>query len=69
MLEDCGAKVLLTQAPLTDRLGLPGVPAVTLDGEAAFGHFPTTPPHSGVTADDLAYVIYTSGTTGGPRGR
>ena len=68
MVEDSGAKVLLSDAATAGALpptAVPnGVPGVSLDdlgpGDA------TTPVEIG--ADDLAYVIYTSGSTGRPKG-
>ena len=69
ILEDAGAKVLLTQQAL--RADLPvlaaDVQVVDLDGEAwtqcRQDHPPTRP-----APCDLAYVIYTSGSTGRPKG-
>ncbi|WP_155985395.1 AMP-binding protein, partial [Paenibacillus maysiensis] len=76
MLEDSGAKVLLTQTPLRERaeawlgeeeLALAAV--LYLDDETSYSEertnadsFHEAPP------EDLAYVIYTSGTTGKPKG-
>jgi amino acid adenylation domain-containing protein len=67
MLEDSGAKVLLTRS---SSLGsLPGQRARVLCVEAADGTAPDPgdPARAG-DADELAYVIYTSGSTGRPKG-
>nr|WP_280922048.1 non-ribosomal peptide synthetase [Paenibacillus sp. PvR133] len=76
MLEDSGAKVLLTQTPLRERAGawlgeeeLALAAVLYLDDETSYSE-------EGTNADsfhearpeDLAYVIYTSGTTGKPKG-
>ncbi|KAA8787887.1 AMP-binding protein, partial [Paenibacillus amylolyticus] len=82
MLEDSGAKVLLTQTPLRERaeawlgeeeLAL-GV-VLYLDDEASYSEERLNVPISSDVNDfhearpeDLAYVIYTSGTTGQPKG-
>ncbi|WP_240037057.1 amino acid adenylation domain-containing protein [Paenibacillus amylolyticus] len=82
MLEDSGAKVLLTQKPLRERaeawldeeeLALAAV--VYLDDEATYSEERANAPMSSGMDDfhearpeDLAYVIYTSGTTGQPKG-
>src|SRR6185369_16288426 len=64
MLDDAGAPVLLTQAPLRDRLPAGTAQVLLIDGEAedvaATGAEPT--------AENLAYVIFTSGSTGRPKG-
>lgn len=66
MLEDSGARLLLTQRALAPRLPRDGVTQLVLDGD----HEPSTEPlpERACTVDDLAYVIYTSGSTGRPKG-
>ncbi|WP_164021812.1 non-ribosomal peptide synthetase, partial [Pyxidicoccus trucidator] len=69
MLEDSGARALVTQQPLLGRFSRPPVRVVLLDAqreelEAESG----APVHSGATARNTAYVIYTSGSTGQPKG-
>ncbi|HWW51435.1 MAG TPA: amino acid adenylation domain-containing protein, partial [Verrucomicrobiae bacterium] len=68
MLEDAGAKILLTQSSLLSRLPPGSAQAVCLDNldwstlEApAHQECPVRP-------ENLAYVIYTSGSTGRPKG-
>ncbi len=66
VLEDSGARLLLTRERLRGRLPEPGVEVVVLDGDDA-------PPGAGTdphapSPGDLAYVIYTSGSTGRPKG-
>ncbi len=69
MLEDTGAPLVLTQAPLVEKLPKHDARVVLLDrDEAAWSGldadnlaFPTRP-------DQLAYVIHTSGSTGKPKG-
>ncbi|TCP54485.1 amino acid adenylation domain-containing protein [Tumebacillus sp. BK434] len=69
MLEDSGAKILLTQAHLAEQLPKHSVRQILLDAdwaqiavESAANPAPAAGPHS------LAYVIYTSGSTGKPKG-
>ncbi|ALP37431.1 hypothetical protein ASL14_15810 [Paenibacillus sp. IHB B 3084] len=81
MLEDSGAKVLLTQTPLRERaeawlgeeeLALAAV--LYLDDEASYSDERANAPLEAddhlheYRPEDLAYVIYTSGTTGKPKG-
>ncbi len=68
MLQDSGARVVLTLGRLMERLP-------EFDGEVVRMDVPgeTPLPHQGggehyVSPDNLAYVIYTSGTTGRPKG-
>ncbi|MBY0083518.1 AMP-binding protein, partial [Paenibacillus polymyxa] len=67
MLDDSGAKLLLTQSHLVDKVAFDGHMLV-LDGEQTVYHEDGSnlEPESG--PNDLAYVIYTSGTTGQPKG-
>jgi amino acid adenylation domain-containing protein len=69
MIEDAGARLVLTQSDMADALapGACGAPTVLADGPA-LASFPSTNPESTATADDLMYVIYTSGSTGRPKG-
>jgi amino acid adenylation domain-containing protein/non-ribosomal peptide synthase protein (TIGR01720 family) len=70
MLEDSGARILLTQERLADSLPVPRGVAIlcvdTLWPEIAVESADS--PVSGVTAENLCYVIYTSGSTGRPKG-
>ncbi|MBW3569847.1 MAG: amino acid adenylation domain-containing protein, partial [Gemmatimonadetes bacterium] len=68
-LQDCGARVLLTQRPLRDRVP-PGADAavVWLEDDAAWADAPAAAPSRGVLAEHAAYVVYTSGSTGTPKG-
>ncbi len=69
MLQDSGAKVLVTQDWLVDRLPVATPAVVFLDSaRAQLERQPATLPVSDVTAEHLAYVIYTSGSTGRPKG-
>jgi amino acid adenylation domain-containing protein/non-ribosomal peptide synthase protein (TIGR01720 family) len=70
MIADAAPRVLLTSAPLAERLpaGME-MPVLLLDvsgPEPAIAGAPLTRP--GARLDDLAYVIYTSGSTGRPKG-
>jgi len=72
MLEDCGARVLLTQSSLAADLAsmnVVGCAVVKIDSDweliAAQSEKNVS---SGVSAENLAYVIYTSGSTGKPKG-
>jgi amino acid adenylation domain-containing protein len=67
LLEDSGAKLVLTTPALSDALPADGPPVLHVDA-AAFVDEPATPPESGVEPRNLAYVIYTSGSTGRPKG-
>ncbi|HEX8189579.1 MAG TPA: amino acid adenylation domain-containing protein, partial [Pyrinomonadaceae bacterium] len=69
MLEDSGARVLLTQERLLDSAPDFGGPLLCLDRDAdAFGGLPATDPAPSAVAANAAYVIYTSGSTGRPKG-
>ncbi|HYH82869.1 MAG TPA: condensation domain-containing protein, partial [Longimicrobium sp.] len=70
VLEDSGARVLLTTAALRERLeeGVRGA-VVCLDGDApAIDAEPDGRPECAAGPGNLAYVIYTSGSTGRPKG-
>src|SRR5580693_3002438 len=73
MLGDAGARVLVTQAALLDRLALANAGAraavVRLDADAAaIAAQPTRAPLLALDPHHPAYVIYTSGSTGMPKG-
>ncbi|MGG1642432.1 non-ribosomal peptide synthase/polyketide synthase [Paenibacillus sp. NRS-1782] len=66
MLEDSGAKLLLTQAHLEKRASFAG-DIINLDEAASYKEdISNLQPAAG--PEHLAYVIYTSGTTGKPKG-
>ncbi|HSL47729.1 MAG TPA: amino acid adenylation domain-containing protein, partial [Candidatus Deferrimicrobiaceae bacterium] len=66
MLEDAGARLLITDTTLADRL--PDHARVCLDAEAdAIARRPAPPPAHGLDPRNPAYVIYTSGSTGRPK--
>lgn len=68
ILEDSGAKILLTQKHLAESLPLlPGVDIIAIDDDKIYGG-DTSNLQEGNSPKDLAYVIYTSGTTGKPKG-
>ncbi|PAC76391.1 non-ribosomal peptide synthetase, partial [Bacillus velezensis] len=72
ILQDSGAKLLLTQ----EALGVPesyNGETILLDGSRSILSLPLDEndeanPQTETTADHLAYMIYTSGTTGQPKG-
>ena len=65
MLEDSGARVLVTQQALASSLGTDGLRVVCVDGDwGPPGHNEARP----ATPRALAYIIYTSGSTGKPKG-
>nr|WP_256703699.1 non-ribosomal peptide synthetase [Paenibacillus peoriae] len=67
MLDDSGAKLLLTQNHLVDKVTFDGRMLV-LDGTQDVYHEDHSNLESLSGPNDLAYVIYTSGTTGQPKG-
>ncbi|WP_266168880.1 non-ribosomal peptide synthetase [Dyella subtropica] len=69
MLDDTGARLVVTQHDLLGRLPAAHPPSVCLDADAvAIAAQPQTCPQSGVGPGHAAYVIYTSGSTGRPKG-
>ncbi|SDY56872.1 amino acid adenylation domain-containing protein [Lysobacter sp. yr284] len=69
MLEDCGARLLLTQAELCAHAQPPGREVLRLDREwERVRREAAAAPPRGFAAGALAYVIYTSGSTGQPKG-
>ncbi|WP_270168683.1 non-ribosomal peptide synthetase [Paenibacillus sp. SYP-B4298] len=66
MLEDSGAKLLLVQSRLRDRVAFEGK-LITVDDEQAYAEDRSNL-EPVVGPNHLAYVIYTSGTTGKPKG-
>jgi amino acid adenylation domain-containing protein/non-ribosomal peptide synthase protein (TIGR01720 family) len=69
MLDDCGARVLVTSSEI--ERGLPGRDAAVVlidSGREAIEAHADTDPETTVSPDHLAYVIYTSGSTGTPKG-
>ncbi|WP_039275291.1 condensation domain-containing protein, partial [Paenibacillus polymyxa] len=67
MLDDSGAKLLLTQSHLVDKAVIDGQ-VLVLDGAQTVYHEDGSNLEPGSGPNDLAYVIYTSGTTGQPKG-
>ncbi|MCP3062578.1 non-ribosomal peptide synthase/polyketide synthase [Myxococcus sp. K38C18041901] len=70
LLEDSGAEMLLTQAPLLERYPeAHRARALCLDTEKeSLSRESTEAPVTGVHSGHLAYVLYTSGSTGQPKG-
>lgn len=67
MLEDSGARWLLTQRHLEAQLPQHGAQVVLVEDPVATSSAPTSPT-PGATPTNLAYVIFTSGSTGRPKG-
>ena len=69
MLEDSGARVVLTQQRCLGQIPPGHAPTICLDRDAAiFEHLDPSPLPSVTRPGHLAYVIYTSGSTGRPKG-
>ena len=70
MLDDAGARVLLTQSALLERLPPDRARIVLVDADAAaIAAEPATAPAIALDPANPAYVIYTSGSTGTPKAR
>jgi natural product biosynthesis luciferase-like monooxygenase protein len=67
MIEDSGARVVLTQRALLDELPAKPEKVLCVEDDAVSGA-PAARPRTGVAPQNLAYVIYTSGSTGRPKG-
>ena len=74
ILEDSGAKVLISEASMAEGTAvlqsqLDGLAVIEVEelGQADDSQAPELPP-AGQTGEDLALIIYTSGTTGKPKG-
>ncbi|MEU3026955.1 amino acid adenylation domain-containing protein [Streptomyces incarnatus] len=69
MLQDSGARLVVSQQKLRDRLPETGATLVDLTADrAALDAHPATAPDVALAPEDLAYAIYTSGSTGRPKG-
>lgn len=68
MLEDSGAKLLLTQPKLEHRVDFVGEVINVLEEAIYKKYYLKSVVNRSVEVDDLAYVIYTSGSTGNPKG-
>src|SRR5450755_2897873 len=68
-LSGAGARAIVTQEPLLDRLPEFDGELILLDRDrAALAGEPATAPEVSVSHDNLVYIIYTSGSTGTPKG-
>ena len=71
ILQDSGAKCLITLSGLTEALA-DAPPRLLLDtDQSEIAHYPSTRfsrDQTGASRKDLCYIIYTSGTTGRPKG-
>src|SRR5262249_5530155 len=68
MLADAGARVVLTQQSLVQRLPEQSVVAVRLDADwESIEQLSAENPETTTTPDNAAYVLYTSGSTGRPK--
>ena len=68
ILNDCDAKVVLSQSSLLDRIPAGSWQVVTLDENPTLADYPVTPVDVTLVPENLAYIIYTSGSTGRPKG-
>ncbi len=68
MVQDAGARVLLTGSLLQERLPVHGATVVCLDDDLALDATSAETPPRANAPQDLAYVLYTSGSTGKPKG-
>jgi amino acid adenylation domain-containing protein len=68
MLEEAGARVVLTESTLRERIPA-GVDVLALDAAAAsLAREPGDAPETGVAPENLCYLIFTSGSSGRPKG-
>ncbi|MZQ80588.1 amino acid adenylation domain-containing protein [Paenibacillus sp. 5J-6] len=70
MLADSGAKLVLTERRLAEKLGSEALDILCLDEESSYADDSSNLPEtaSGVNEGALAFIIYTSGSTGQPKG-
>ena len=69
MLQDSGARLLLTQETLLTEIDTDEIHTVNLDRESVtIGAESQTDPEPEYHPENLAYIIYTSGSTGKPKG-
>jgi len=68
MLEDCEARVLVTETALAAELPASAAEVLRIDAPVPPVPAPANRVGRAPTSDDVAYVIYTSGSTGRPKG-
>ncbi|RWY50051.1 non-ribosomal peptide synthetase [Mucilaginibacter gilvus] len=68
MLEDSGAKILITSAKYAGHYAANTTEVLIEQALADSAALLPEQPNAGVTGADLAYVLYTSGSTGKPKG-
>jgi amino acid adenylation domain-containing protein len=69
ILEDAGAKVLVTQQELVGALPSSNATVITIDAmQGQLTKESRKPAVATITPENLAYVLYTSGSTGKPKG-
>ncbi|WP_420128650.1 amino acid adenylation domain-containing protein [Longimicrobium sp.] len=69
MLDDAGARLLVTESSLRGRFAGDGARVVLVDGDAgAIAAETAEAPRTSAVPRNAAYVIYTSGSTGRPKG-